>query len=143
MNVGAASLLVLSLLLAGCSSSAGAKGGELVVTSQVPTDDDTQTATSTDAVDPVTEEPKKGTRGHIARVVVDEAIRPIQGAVVRLPGMDLTDKTDRNGAFSFADLHVGPYLMQANHSEFYAAETVVTVKAGEFARVKFVLTAVP
>jgi hypothetical protein len=135
--------LLAFCLVAGCASNASTKGGELVVESQIPTQEVESGDTVEAVTDPVVEEPKKGTRGHIAGVVVDQAIRPIQGATVRLPGMDLTEKTDRNGAFSFADLHVGPYLINANATTYYGAETVITVKADEFSRVKFVLTAIP
>jgi hypothetical protein len=144
MRVGVAAILLVGVLFAGCSGSASSKGGELVVTSEAPPVDEVGSGDPADqAADPVTETPKKGTRGHLAGVVVDEAIRPIEGATVRLPGLDLTETTDRNGAFSFTDLYVGPYLTTANATGYYGAETVLTVKADEFSRVKFVLTAVP
>src|SRR5688500_17265416 len=109
---GTALLLALPLLaavLAGCSGSPSSPG-EIGVESQPPEavrSNETMAALFT---------PSPKTRGHLAGVVVDEAIRPIEGAQVRLPGLDLERKSDRDGSFGFVDLHPGPYFLTVNAS---------------------------
>src|ERR1041385_1349574 len=125
-----------SSLLAGCSRAPDAPAG-VVVQSQ-PTDEVRSNGTSLAAPPP---EPK--TRGHIAGVVVDEAVRPIAGARVKLPGLDLVRTTDRDGSFGFVDLRPGPYFITVNATGYYAAEAVLDVKEDEFPRPKVILTAIP
>src|SRR5688500_6733156 len=118
-----AALLLLSALLAGCGAAPAAPA-EVVIESK-PAEE----ILSDDPAQPVeavfTPAPK--TRGHIAGVVVDQAIRPIEGARVRLPGLDLERVTDRDGSFGFVDLHPGPYFIQANATGFLDAEAVLHV----------------
>src|ERR1041385_7398226 len=104
----ALALACLSFLavLAGCSGSPRAPAEILVQSDPQSGTDEVHSGNGT--VPAATAPPPK-TRGHIAGVVVDEAIRPIAGAKVRLPGMDLARTTDRDGAFGFVDLLAGPY----------------------------------
>lgn len=135
--VGALVLLsLLSPLLAGCSSPQAP--AELIVQSR-PVEE----VTSDNTTSPIAAIPKAGTRGHFVGVVVDEAIRPLAGAEVRLPGLDLTRTTDRDGSFGFNDLYPGPYYVVANMTGYYGAEAIVKVDADEFSRAKFVLKAIP
>src|SRR5690242_11814314 len=129
-------LLVAATVLSGCSSAPHAPA-EIVVQSQPGPDAPNEVrsnATAAANVDP----PKPKTRGHIAGVVVDEAIRPIAGAKVRLPGLDLERTTDRDGAFGFVDLLPGPYYITFNATGYYPAQTVLEVKDDEFTRAKVV-----
>jgi hypothetical protein len=131
-----APVLVLAFLLAGCSQAPAAPA-EIVVESKP-----VETVTSDTPVQAVfTPSPKS--RGHIAGVVVDAAIRPILNATVRLPGLDLERKTDRDGSFGFVDLHPGPYYVLVEQAGYLGAEATVQVTADEFTRVKVVLTAIP
>ncbi|MEA3137632.1 MAG: Carboxypeptidase regulatory-like domain [Thermoplasmata archaeon] len=135
----AVAVLLLSALLAGCNGAPSAPA-EVVIESK-PAEE----IHSEDPADPVeavfTPSPK--TRGHIAGVVVDDAIRPIEGAVVHLPGLDLERVTDRDGSFGFVDLHPGPYFITINATGFYDAEAVLQVSADEFTRAKVILTRIP
>lgn len=133
---GAIAVLLLSAFLAGCTGAPSAPA-EVVIESKPPeeiTSDDTVAAVFT---------PSPKTRGHIAGVVVDEAIRPIAGARVHLPGLDLERTTDRDGSFGFVDLHPGPYFITVNATGFRPAEAVLEVGEEEFTRAKVVLTAIP
>lgn len=129
-------LLLASSLLAGCSGGPGAPA-EVVVESKPQEEvhsNETVAAVFT---------PGSKTRGHLAGVVVDEAVRPIAGALVRLPGLDLERRSDRDGSFGFVDLHPGPYFITVNATGYYPAEAVLEVKTEEFTRAKVILTAVP
>ncbi|HJQ93046.1 MAG TPA: carboxypeptidase-like regulatory domain-containing protein, partial [Candidatus Thermoplasmatota archaeon] len=133
---GAVAVLFLCALLAGCSGGPSVPA-EVLIESKPP-----EEVRSNDTVAAVfTPSPK--TRGHIAGVVVDEAIRPIQGARVVLPGLDLTRTTDRDGSFGFVDLHPGPYFITVNATGYFDAEAVLHVGEDEFTRAKVVLTAMP
>lgn len=133
---GVASVLLLCAFLAGCSG-APSTPAEVLIESKPP-----EEVRSNDTVAGVfTPSPK--TRGHIAGVVVDEAIRPIQGARVVLPGLDLERTTDRDGSFGFVDLHPGPYFITVNATGYYFAEAVLHVGEDSFTRAKVILTAVP
>ena len=134
----AAALLLAATLLAGCSSSPRAPA-EVVVQSQPSDDVHTINGTAQAAATP----PAAKTRGHIAGVVVDQAIRPIAGARVALPGLDLKRTTDRDGGFGFVDLIPGPYYITVNATGYAPAEAVLEVKADQFTRAKVVLTAIP
>jgi hypothetical protein len=132
----AAAVLLASSLLAGCSGTASAPPEVIVESKPVEEVHSNETL-------PAVFTPSPKTRGHIAGVVVDEAIRPIQGARVRLPGLDLARTTDRDGSFGFVDLHPGPYFITVEATGFYAAEAVLEVSAEEFTRAKVILTRVP
>lgn len=134
-------LLLLGALTAGCGQPAAVQ--EVLVHSNKPvivnsTVQNPTLARSDDAppvpqVDP----------GHISGVVVDSAIRPLPGAIVRLPGLDLQDPARRDGSFSFTELLPGAYLVRANASGYFPAEAVVAVQSGQMTRIKFVLEPVP
>src|ERR1041385_3723032 len=102
----AAAVLVLAAVLAGCSGSPSAPAEVLVQSQPQPGAEEVHSSNGTAAAALA---PPPKTRGHIAGVVVDDAIRPIAGAKVKLPGMDLAPTTDRDGAFGFVDLLPGPY----------------------------------
>lgn len=129
-------LVVLSLMLAGCGGKGG-KSDEIVVQSTLPTEVRSDGEATTTASEP------KGERGHLSGLVVDEAIRPIEGATAHLPGLDLKVGTDRDGHFGFTDLRVGSYFVTVEAPGYYGAETTLEVKEGDVARAKFVLTAMP
>lgn len=133
-----ASLLLMSLL-AGCATGP-AVPAEVVIESKPP-----EEIHSEDPGEPVEAvfTPSEKTRGHIAGVVVDEAIRPIEGARVHLPGLDLERLTDRDGSFGFVDLHPGPYFITVNATGFFDAEAVLQVEADSFTRAKVILTGIP
>lgn len=85
-----------------------------------------------------------GERGHMAGVVVDQAIRPLEGAMVRLPSIDLEEPTDRDGAFAFVDLVPGSYAIQVELAGYHSAQSTVDVGEGDaFTRVKVILEAIP
>ena len=133
---GSVAILLLCSLLAGCSGAPSVPA-EVLIESKPP-----EEVRSNDTVAAVfTPSPK--TRGHIAGVVVDEAIRPIEGARVQLPGLDLERTTDRDGSFGFVDLHPGPYFITVNATGYYFAEAVLHVGEDEFTRAKVILTAIP
>lgn len=133
---GAVAVLLLSSLLAGCSGAPSVPA-EVLIESKPP-----EEVHSNDTVAAVfTPSPK--TRGHIAGVVVDEAVRPIPGARVVLPGLDLERTTDRDGSFGFVDLHPGPYFITVNATGYFDAEAVLHVGEDEFTRAKVILTAMP
>jgi hypothetical protein len=135
-------LVVAAMLVAGCSGSGRTtpKEADFVVTSTLP---DVTEIGSGEAARPAPEPPKAGTRGHLAGFVVSDTLRPVAGAHVRLPGMDLTQKSERDGAFGFVDLRPGPYFLTVNATGYYPAEAEIVVKADEFVRVKVVLTPIP
>ncbi len=129
-----AAVALMGTLLAGCS------GGEETFDEVVlggATASGNQTAPST------LPQEGGGVAGHLAGVVVDEGIHPIEGALVRLPYIDLQDFADRNGGFSFTDLPIGSYLVKASAAGYDSAEALVEIKENEFTRVKFVLHAQP
>ncbi len=132
---GLIAVLLVTVTLAGCSGSSTPESNEIIVESaaspeggEVPT---------------VPDPPKKGQRGHLAGFVVDDSLRPIPGVAVTLPGIDLTDESDRDGSFAFADLLPGPYLLRANYTGHQSLEAVVKIKSDEFTRVKVVLKRIP
>lgn len=136
MHPSLAAVLLAALLLAGCANAPTAPA-EILIESAPP-----EEVRSNETV-PAVFEPAAKTRGHIAGVVVDEAIRPIEGAKVSIPGMDLERLSDRDGSFGFVDLHPGPYFMSVEAEGFYPAEAVLTVEAEAFTRAKVVLARIP
>lgn len=130
--------LLVAPLLAGCGQPA--EGGfDVEVRSLEPT----EVRSDPDGLPPAVPEQTGEGRGHLAGVVVDQAIRPIEGAVVRLPSLDLTRLTDRDGSFGFVDLVPAPYFIEVTADGFLPAEALVSVADGEFTRAKVVLTAIP
>ncbi len=131
-----AALLVVTTL-AGCADDAPA---DTVVFSDNPavSSDDESTAGT-----PASTEERHAQEGQLTGFVLDEALRPISGATVRLPGLDLSTKTDRDGVFAFGELWAGPYRVVVNATGHLGAETVVDVRDGDVTRIKFVLTIIP
>lgn len=130
----AVALLFCCTALAGCSS--GAKTSfEVTISSTLGPGTQTVGAPST--------APPGSGKGHIAGIVVNSGINPLEGAKVKLPTIDLEDDSDRDGAFSFVDLAPGAYLVRAELKGYDMAETLVQVREGEFTRIKFVLHLIP
>lgn len=71
--------------------------------------------------------------------------QPISGAVVTVTrvgrGVQFTARTvvDRNGAFSFSGLRSGDYIVEVFASERRYSKRIVTLRAGETARLIFLL----
>lgn len=73
------------------------------------------------------------TTGVIRGVVVDEAIRPVAGALVtlNLPGKGpVTDESRDTGAFAFDDLEPGSYFLSAAKGGFLPSQQTAEVVAG-------------
>ena len=84
------------------------------------------------------------TTGGIRGVVVDDAIRPIEGATVEVMSTDKKIVTDETGLFVFSGLDAGTYFVKAGHPLYDVQQQSVEVVAGvaEPAPVKFLLTRV-
>ena len=77
------------------------------------------------------------TRGAIAGVVVDEAIRPVPGALVALAADPTVNATvDDAGVFLLGDLEPGLQVLSVSAAGFFPIQTSVDVAAGETSRVK-------
>lgn len=134
--------MALAAALAGCSEAPSAPA-EIVIESAPTAEIRSGEEALGEAPLTQTFEAAASTRGHIAGVVVDEAIRPIQGAIVRLPGMNMERPTERDGSFGFVDLYPGPYYLSVEKDGYYMAEAMLEVKSEEFTRAKVVLAAIP
>lgn len=117
---GLALCTLMSIVLAGCAQSGGEGGAgedapELEVTS---------------------------TTGGIRGVVVDGAVRPVEGADIALQGSPQTTKSDEAGLFSFSGLPAGTYVVLASHPLYDQVQQTVEVEAGvpDPAVVKILLT---
>ena len=113
MRTLAAPVAVLVLLLAGCSSPAA----------------DGPTSSDFDDIDVQA----TSTTGILLGVVVDDAIRPVEGVdvLVTTPsGTELKAKTDDQGRFALGGLQPGAYLVKANHPSFAPVQTSTDVAAG-------------
>ncbi len=117
-------------LLAGCTDN---QPDELVINSTPEAVDEAQDAATG----------RQEQKGGIAGFVLSEDLRPVSNASVRIPGLDINVRSDRDGAFAFASLWSGPYRVVANATGYRGADAVIDVVGGETARVKFVLTPVP
>lgn len=116
-------LAVLPVLLAGCSGGGGGPEG----TGPTPEDVD----------------PGSTVRGAISGVVVDDAIRPIGGAVVTLTSTGANATTDEDGQFSFLDLEPGFYAMTAAAPLYLPTQVTADVVAGQATKVKVQLVPDP
>lgn len=135
----AVAALVAATMMAGCAGPEG-EPYDVVVDSTVPT----EVRSEPPEGEPLAIEPPTGTgKGHLAGVVVDPAVRPIKGAVVRLPSLDMQQVTDRDGSFGFVDLAEGSYFIEVTATGYRKASSMLLVKAGEFTRAKVVLGAIP
>lgn len=115
-------LLVVGLGLAGCG---GGGGG-----------DDTP-----DGLPDV--KPTEEGKGAMGGVVVDEAIRPIAGALVSLTGLGLNVTTDEAGTFAWPDLEPGSYFISVSAPRFLSVQASADVVAAETAFVRVQLASDP
>ena len=79
------------------------------------------------------------TTGVILGVVVDEAIRPVEGANVTLQGNGAVAKstlTKADGSFLFESLAPGTYSIVVRHFRYGLVQSTVEVRAGEVAVAK-------
>lgn len=107
-------LAVLLLLLAGCTQSPGAGPAASVVPHA---HDD---------------------RGMVHGVVVDEAVVPVAGAVVRISGGGAAwnTTTDADGGFRLGPLASGAYAVEVHHPDFLPAQALARVQDGERASLR-------
>ncbi len=135
MRAPLAAMLVLAVALAGC----GEQAGEPVEIVLQAADSGSEVEAVSGGEAPTQQPARAGERGHLTGFVLDDALRPVEGAVVRLPGLDAEDVTAADGAFAFADLWPGPYRVTAEAKGHRSADTVVEVARDDFVKVKFVL----
>lgn len=123
MRVVAVAVLVLSLgaALAGCASKA-----------EPPQDALQQSLESVEVQ-------SSADAGSIRGVVVDEAIRPLAGAHLRLEERNGT--TDAQGRFAFADVKPGTHFLQASADGYLPVQASALVEAGKVADVRIALAA--
>jgi hypothetical protein len=115
----AALAVVVLVLLAGCAGSGAGDGGAV----------------------PSGLAPPAAGRGSIAGVVVDQAIRPVAAAAVRLEGAGepVAASTAGDGTFQFADLVPGTYVLAAEHPIHSSAQATVLVEPGQVAMAKLLI----
>lgn len=89
-----------------------------------------------------TEQSAPAALGVLDGVVVDEAIRPIAGVNLTLDGSSLNATSDSGGAFRFAGLGLGVYVLRAEHPGYLAHVVTVTV-AAETSKVNVMLVRDP
>ena len=73
------------------------------------------------------------TTGVLLGVVVDEAIRPVEGArveVTKPDGAAVEETTDAEGRFAFGGLEPGTYFLKVRHSQFLPTQSSAEVAAG-------------
>ncbi len=104
-------LLLLTVALAGCTDN----------TDDAPVDQFDDTAGEVEV---------SQTRGGIRGVVVDGAIRPIEGATVRDLSSGFEVTTDASGAFQVGGLRPGAYEIEASHPLYDTQQQNVEVIAG-------------
>ena len=104
-------LLLVGILLAGCSGSSN----------------------TSSTVAPVTERPALAEgRGAIAGLLIDDIYRPIPNGLILLQGAGLTATTDDAGQFTFVDVLPGSYIALVSAVGHEAAPVNVDVTAGEY-----------
>lgn len=132
----AAAVLMLAVLLAGCGDPAPRSGEPVLLVSEP----DGEGVVTSDGGTPLTKQtPRSGQRGHLTGFVVDDSLRPVVGARVALPGLEIEDMSNDDGSFAFPDLWPGPYRLTAEADGHRRADAVVEVPADEIVRMKFVL----
>lgn len=115
--VALVALLLLVPLLAGCSNDPPAKA------------DDQE---SRDFQDDLGVE-ATATKGVLLGVVVDEAVRPLKGASVKMDvgGAPVEKSTDQDGRFAFGDLEPGMYIVTVTMPQYNTVSSAFNVSAGE------------
>lgn len=107
-------LLLLAFVLAGCTSGGGGGAG-------------TDGGPGTDA--PQVE--ATSTTGGIRGVVVDDAVRPIKGALVQVDTTSKNVTTGEDGTFVFSGLEPGTYFVSVSHPLYKSAQASAEVVAGD------------
>lgn len=100
-----APVLLLCLLLAGCSDAAPGEDAE-----------------------PLEATP---TTGVLRGVVVDASVTPVEGAEVALVNGNDTTRTDASGLFGFDGLEPGIHFLRVEKDGFFGVEAQAAVRAGE------------
>lgn len=82
--------------------------------------------------------------GSIAGVVVDQAVRPIEGALVEVLDLQLSATTDADGAFLVTGVPAGVHVVRASHGLYDTQQQTVEVVEGadEGTKAKFQLNRV-
>ncbi len=70
------------------------------------------------------------TTGVIRGIVVDQAIVPIEGALIEIKASGLSATTNDAGAFAFADLSPGTYFIEASKAGYKSVQQSAVVEAG-------------
>jgi hypothetical protein len=70
------------------------------------------------------------TTGAIRGIVVDDAIRPVSNATIKLMATNTTRKSDNQGAFVFTDLAAGDYFISVTKKGYLSVQASATVQAG-------------
>jgi len=117
VRVPLAAATLLAALLAGCSGGGGEGGPNGPVAPDVEVDPDSRF-------------------GAVSGVVVDEAIRPVAGAVVQLLSDGRNTTTDEGGQFAFTQLEPGFYAMTATAPRYLATQASADVLPGDTAKVR-------
>lgn len=81
--------------------------------------------------------------GCIEGVVVDAAIRPIEGATVAVPRVPANATTPASGEFAFCGLEPGLYVVQVSKADYLPSEQNAVVAAAQSASLQVVLPADP
>ncbi|MEA3137487.1 MAG: Carboxypeptidase regulatory-like domain [Thermoplasmata archaeon] len=111
-------LVAALLLLSGCAGASDAPASSSGADSEVPDDGLVATADT----------------GLLRGVVVDEAIRPMEGVAVAVTRPDiaaLDTVTDADGRFGFDALVPGSYVVTASKAGYFAETVVTAVRSGE------------
>ena len=121
-QAGLLGLLMVSIALAGCNGGNG-NGG----------DGSGGSGTGGVLSPTVTVNPPSAGKGIMIGVVVDDAIRPIQGAAITVSGGETVVKTttDANGGFGFSELNPGSYSVKAEKLGYFSATQLTEVNEGE------------
>lgn len=124
-------LLVTMLALAGCSDEPAAE----------------ETPQLQEAVQAAQQVEVQATAktGVIRGVVVDDALRPLAGALVSVTGVEQNKTTNDLGVFAFQDLEPGTYFLTASMVDYTTVQQSVEVVAGvdNPEAIKILLAAIP
>lgn len=89
------------------------------------------------------EEPPKPTHGIVAGTVANDALYTLQGAFVRLVGLDLNATTDSNGRFAIVNVPAGIYIVEGSKKDHKTVQTTVDVQPDKTAKAILLLERVP